>query len=69
MTKKALPVRVDLEEINRRADVIAEFAGIDRAKVLRSALHPGLAKLMAAPEAMSPDECYMMIHRDQELTK
>ena len=67
MQKKALPVRVDLDEINRRADVIAEYAGTDRAKVLRSALHTGLAQLSSAPEAMTPDECFMMIHRDQEL--
>jgi hypothetical protein len=67
MQKKALPVRVDIEAVNNRAQVISDFAGIDRAKVIRCALSIGLDQLSAAPEAMTPDECYMMIHKGQEI--
>lgn len=65
--KKILPVRFDVQSVNDRADVIANYSGIDRAKVIRAALVIGLNQLSAAPEAMSSDECYMMIHKGQEL--
>lgn len=65
--KKILPVRFDVQSVNDKADIVANYAGIDRAKVIRAALVIGLNHLAASPEAVSSDECYMMIHKGQEL--
>ena len=62
-----LSVRFNVEKINTAADIISKYGGVDRSKVIRAALNIGLAQMAAAPEAMAPDELFLMVHKSQEL--